>query len=520
METVKHFSINIPLGAVIGIIAVVFFSGAFLYLLATFLHSWIKNGFSEGIKTLEENAAKVGKLIAAPFAILYMIVGALLEKMPFKNAGEFFAWFAAADLEVWRDMPSPVRKKRTAFGILIFITLAVTSFLAGKVWGEIFGSFGAGVFIGCLWFAMMWALDRTIISLLDNQTGKSSMIIVFTRLMMIFAISYINTTFIAMEIYHTAIANQIVMDKKTEFKHFNDSMSVVKTNIQTERDQLTADVNTANDGYGAWLAGEQKKIDDKRASLADHYQEFIGETAGRSGSHLKGWGDAARADTTVMGIETREIAAMVAALDSTKNQGSQYMALQDAKADLEKRDPELVAQLDSAGAFLAQKQLEIDDRKQDGYGERTDAMWKQAAKRPFSFFMVFMMFFTFEAIAVLTKVVSGEDNYNQELALRKRKHAAEHQYQASIEMQSKSNDYTNTMNTLINTGLTNEISANALRKAAQDQLHNGNVDRIKQTQKQIAEIDALVTPIADKNQRETVKKSLVQKLMSTFGVLN
>ena len=519
-----YFLNRVPMGQVIGVIAIAIATISILYILSTFVYSWAKDGFSAGIKTLEESAIKVGKYLFSPFALIYAVFEYLIEvlvtffsKMPFKNGGEFFAWFAAADLEVWREMPSPVRKKRTGFGIMMFAAILVTSFLAGRVWGEIFNSTTAGIVIGCMWFVLMWALDRGIISFMDNENGNSRWIMVGTRIIMIISIAYINTTFIAMEIYHTAIANQIQMDKKAEFKHFNDSISVVKDGLQKERDQLVANVNSATTNYGAWLATEQQKIDDKRASLANHYNEFIGETAGRSGSHLKGWGDAARADTTVMGIEKRELAAMMARLDSIKEQGAPYISLQDARANLTKRDQELVAQIDSAGAFLAQKQLEINDRKQDGYGERTDAMWKQAAKRPFSFFMVFMMFFTLEAIAVLSKVISGSDNYDKELMLRKQKHAAEKQYQTAVKMQSDLNDYSQTMDNLVAAGLEQEISANARKKAVMDTLHVGNLDRIRQVQKQLAEIDALITPIADKTQREMVKRTLVQKLFNSFS---
>lgn len=520
-----------PVGAAIvmaaEIITVAVIAMAVLYLIFTFVHSWFKNGsFGAAVTTFEENVVKVGKVFAAPFVAVVFVFAALAEafralmdKLPFKDAGEFFAWFAGADLEVWRKMPSPVRKKRTGFGIAMFLALVVTSFLAGRVWGDIFHSTAAGILIGFMWFVLMWGIDRLIIVFMDNENGNKRYAMAALRFVMIIAIAYINTTFVTMEIYSTAIANNIMADKKAELKLVNDSVAVVKASIQNERDQLTDDVTSTTAAHESELAAEQAKVDEQRSLWRTHQDQFMAEVAGdvRTGtSGKKGWGDAARAMKKIADEDSLQLIMMTARLDTIKTHLGSYILLQNAKAKLEKRDPELVAQLDSVTSFVHQKEQEVMNRQQDGYGERTDAMWKEAGKRPFSFGMVMALFFTLESIAIVGKLIGRSDNYDKQLALIKQKHAADHQYAAEVALQQAANDHANTMGALYQQSVSGQAAQAATLKAQMATMSAANVELIKEVKNNLDAINAATAGMSPED-ANTVRKSMKREFFQKIG---
>jgi hypothetical protein len=397
----------------------------------------------------------------------------------------------------------------------MFAVLIVTSILAGRVWGEIFNSFFAGVIATTLWFCLMTTIDMSIIIFMDNNAKNWKM--VAARLAVVLCVSYVNTTYIAIEMYHGAIVNNIIAMKTREVQHTADSVKVVNDGYQTERDQLNADVATARTNYNNWEAAEQAKIDAKRASLAQHYKDFMDETAGRSGSHLKGWGDAARADTTVMGIETREIAKMVADLDSAKAGSSMNVTLDAAKEKQVKRDTELVALINKNDAWLKVEQTKILDRKQDSYPELYDAMWMEARKRPFNFFMVFMLFFAIESMAVLMKLMGGKDNYDAELQLSKEKYAAENHWAQQLALQTGSNNHNSAMNGLIQDGAENQASHTWAMKSKMDAITSANIELAKKINEHLTAIENELASVPE-GARASLREKLEKEYFASLGV--
>lgn len=382
----------------------------------------------------------------------------------FANMAEFFAWFAGADLEIWRVMPSPVRKKRTTFGMLVFFSVAVSALLAGDTWGDIFHSTGAGVFIGIVWFQIIWSLDRAVIVYMDNNTGNRA--VVAGRFAIIFAVAFINTTFIAMKIFNTEINTFIAAKKDAQRGMVTDSIANVKNGYQMERDAEYASLTAVNQKYVDATAAGQKAIDDQRAIIKARRDELIGEVEGNVGSGKKGYGDAAKTKQAMLAEDEATLQTLIARYDETKQNSPEWLALQDAKVKYAKRDAQLLADIAKADAFLAGRTETITNSAQDGYADRSQALWGVAKGNKLLMFMVFVFFFTFESMSVLMKIMGGTDNYDEALRLIKLEHSVNEQQLKAETLQGTTNGYESRMNGLLVTAIDQKKDhANAVQQA-------------------------------------------------------
>ena len=514
------FSLNMPIWAVISLALAAYVVGTILYLVTTFFHSWwTTRSFTEAVDTLGKNAVKAVKGLFLPLILLGAIfsgVGRALNELfierPWRNLAEFFAWCAGADLEILRRINSSERKSKTAMGMVIFFTIATTSALAGNSWGNIFHSLPVGVGISCIWFVLFLSLDRTVLKWMDKNSGWK---VAAARLIMILGVGYLNTLFVSMEMYHDEIMVQIQEDKMHEIAAVSDSITTVTKNFQKERDQLQANSDQAGTNYMAWAAAEQSKIDAQRALWVQHQNQFIGEVAGNIGSGKKGWGDAAKADEVVAKTDSIVLAQMIAKFDAEKEASPAWKAKVDAENVQKRRDPELLADITKNKDYLQGRSDLVTNRKQDGFGHRVDAMWKQAGKRPFTFFMTFVFFLMLESMPVLMKLMSTKGNYDFELALADKEYAAEQQYQRSIQLASKQQGYEATMENMRINSLREQTNRTAVINGLQDELNRQKLLGIDTLQKHLAEIESRVQVLPEE-QREQVREVFTKKALQEF----
>lgn len=514
------FSLNMPIWAVISVALAAYVVGSILYLVTTFIHSWwTTKSFTEAVDTLGKNAVKTVKGLFLPLILLGAIfrgVGNALSELfierPWRNIAEFFAWCAGADLEILRRINSSERKSKTAMGMVIFFTIATTSALAGNSWGNIFHSLPVGIGISCIWFVLFLSLDRTVLKWMDKNSGWK---VAAARLIMILGVGYLNTLFVSMEMYHDEIMAQIQEDKTHEIAAVSDSITIVTKNFQKERDQLQTNIDQANANYLAWASAEQSKIDAQRALWVEHQNQFIGEVAGNVGSGKKGWGDAAKADQLVAQTDSVVLAQMIAKFDTEKEASPAYQAKVAAENVQKRRDPELLADITKNQDYLKGRSDLVTNRKQDGFGHRVDAMWKQAGKRPFTFFMTFVFFLMLESMPVLMKLMSVKGNYDFELALADKEYAAEQHYQRSIQLASKQYGYEKTIEEMRVNHLREKANRGAVMNGLQDQANQQTLASIDNLQKHLAEIDLRVQSLPE-TEREQVREVFTKKALQDF----
>jgi hypothetical protein len=505
-----NFKLDMPFWAVITLILIAYTVGAVLYLITTFFHAWYTKGsFLEAVDVLGTNAVKAVKGIFLPFVLIGALfksfvsaINELLIERPWRNLGEFFAWCAGADLEIFRRVNSSERKSKTAMGMVIFFTIATTSALAGNSWGNIFHSLPVGVGISCIWFVLFLSLDRTVLKWMDKNSGWK---VAVARLVMILGIGYLNTLFVSMEMYHDEIMAQIQEDKMREIAGVSDSISTVTRAFQRERDQLQTNIDLANSNYLTWASGEQAKIDAQRAIWLGHQERIVEEVAGNVGSGKNGWGDAAKAAFSIAQIDSATLVAMMAKFDTENQNSPQYQAKVSAENVLKRRDPELLADITKNQDFLKGRSDLVTGRKQDGFGHRVDAMWTQAGKRPFTFFMTFMFFLMLESMPVLMKLMSTKGNYDFELALADKEFHAEQQYQRSIQLMTKQHDYEQTMEQKVNDHLQEQVRRKMTLNELRELVNQQTIVAFVILQKHLAEIEVKSQVLPEDQRKKTIE---------------
>ncbi len=468
--------------------------------------------------TLNLNPKKpinVGGKVASFFSAIGGILSSMIPNkgVRFESFADFFAWFAGADLEVWRTMPSPVRKKRTGFGMLVFAVIAASAFLAGRTWGDIFHSQTAGIVIGIGWFFLIWALDRAVIVFMDNDHSNKRAV-VLARFAMIFCIAFVNTTFIAMETFSTEIATQIRKNKDNQKALVADSITNVKNNLQKQRDAEFATMTSFSDAYTTATGTQQQLIDSQRATIAARRNELIGEVQGNIGSGKKGYGDAAKTKQAMLEQDEATLATMIARFDETKTSSPEYLALQDAKAKYQRREEQLVAEIAKADAFMASQTETITDSKQDGYADRSQAMWLVAKDNKILFFFFFLFFLTLESMAVLMKLMSGKDNYDEAVRLIKNEHAVMNQQAKALDLQTKTNSYQINMAGLIENSIGTQVTHANKVKSSLISLYNSSYDKLQLAQQHLNAMEAL--EFDDPEVGKAVKDQLKQQYISQF----
>lgn len=349
---------------------------------------------------------------------------------------------------------------------------------------------------------------------MDKNSGWK---VVAARLIMIVGIGYLNTLFVSIEMYHTEIMAQIQENKDQKIASISDSITAVTNEYQSQRDQLQSDVDKANRSYLAWSADEQSKIDAQRTKWVEHQEQFMGEVAGHAGSHLKGWGDAAKADYVIIQDDSTTLQQMIAKFDADRSTAPVYLALVDAKNVLAKRDPELLSDIEKNRSYLDTRKVQVQDLKQDGFGDRVDAMWAQAGKRPFTFAMTFLFFLMLEAMPVLMKMMSVKGTYEEELRLHAEEFAVERMHQRNINVQTANNKFDSDMNSLIKTGLENKAIHNESISDSIKRIYTSNASRAADYQKHLEDIDTQVSVITDPDQRKAMREILVTKLATTYA---
>jgi hypothetical protein len=513
-------SADIPFWAVITLGLLAFVVISIFYLVVSFIYTWIKSDYKTAKAEFEENTTKVLMAFFAPFIVVVNFFKAFFEALdelfierPWKNLAEFFAWCAGADLEAFRLVDSTARKEKTAIGATMVIIIAITSALAGNSWGNIFHSLPIGCAIGLVWFIMILSLDRTVLKWMDKNSGWK---VVAARLVMVVAVGYLNTLFVSIEIYHDEIMAQIQEDKQNEINGISDSVSVVNKKYQTERDQLQVTVDDAHKAYLGWAAEEQGKIDAQRTLWTEHNNQFIGEVAGNIGSGKRGWGDAAKAAYAIAQTDSITLAAMIAKFDADKETSPAYIAYTDAQKVQAKRDAELVTEINKNNDYLNQRTDGVHARKQDGFGHRVDAMWKQAGKRPFTFFMTFMFFLSLESMPVLLKAMSNKGNYETEIRLRTEEFATEKQHQRSVAMLTKQYGYSKTIDDITINHLRESANRLGVMNGLRQTAHDQRIQGLDALNKQLAEIEARLSSLPEE-QREEIKQTFYKKVFAEFA---
>lgn len=180
-------------------------------------------------------------------------------KKPFRKIHQLFLWSSGADLEILNQVPTD-KNKYFGIGGTILFTALMASFAGGYAFFTAFKSPLLSVFFGIFWGALIFNLDRYIVSTFGVGDGKKSisrqeLIEVAPRLVMAIILGFVISTPLELKLFEKEINAEI----STQISITNNRIiesgenDPVITRLRTEREELRGNI-----------ANRSKIIEDKR----------------------------------------------------------------------------------------------------------------------------------------------------------------------------------------------------------------------------------------------------------------
>jgi hypothetical protein len=206
-----------------------------------------------------------------------------LIKYPFQKLYKFFLWSSGADLEVLKKSPTDVNKYFGIGGTIIFTSL-MASFAGGYAFFTAFKNPILSVFFGIFWGALIFNLDRYIVSTFGVGDGKKTiskqeLIEAAPRLVMAMLLGFVIATPLELKLFereiNAEISTQIAITYNTIIK--SGENDPILTRLKKERKDLNTNIGNRN-----------KLIEDKRTfweiANKDKNDEWnLGKFSGKKG---------------------------------------------------------------------------------------------------------------------------------------------------------------------------------------------------------------------------------------------
>lgn len=180
-------------------------------------------------------------------------------KKPFRKIHQLFLWSSGADLEILNQVPTDQNKYFGIGGTILFTAL-MASFAGGYAFFTAFKSSLLSVFFGIFWGALIFNLDRYIVSTFGVGDGKKSIsrqeiIEAAPRLVMAILLGFVISTPLELKLFEKEINAEI----STQISITNNRIiesgenDPVLSRLRTEREELRENI-----------ANRSKIIEDKR----------------------------------------------------------------------------------------------------------------------------------------------------------------------------------------------------------------------------------------------------------------
>lgn len=182
-------------------------------------------------------------------------------KYPFQKLYKFFLWSSGADLEILKKAETDANKYFGIGGTIIFTSL-MASFAGGYAFFTAFKNPILSVFFGLFWGALIFNLDRYIVSTFGVGDGKRTiskqeLIEAAPRLLMAMLLGFVIATPLELKLFekeiNAEISTQIAIVNSTIIKS-GENDPVLKR-LKDERKELLTNISNRN-----------KIIEDKRSS--------------------------------------------------------------------------------------------------------------------------------------------------------------------------------------------------------------------------------------------------------------
>jgi len=210
-----------------------------------------------------------------------------LIKYPFQKLYKFFLWSSGADLDILKQAPTDQNKYFGIGGTIVFTAL-MASFAGGYAIFTTFNSVPTAIFFGLFWGALIFNLDRYIVSTFGVGDGKRTiskqeLIEAAPRLLMAIVLGFIIATPLELKLFEKSINEQIEQNVRVERQK-------LKSEASAENDPLVVNWTTRIDKLEKDNNNYQNVIDSKLKTYntTDQDQQDEWNTGKFSGKPGKG----------------------------------------------------------------------------------------------------------------------------------------------------------------------------------------------------------------------------------------
>jgi len=396
----------------------------------------------------------------------------------------------------------------------MLVVAVMSAVFAARMWGDIFNSIVAEILVFFLWFNLIWAMERSIIIFFDNGNGK--WVIATVRLVIVFFISFVNTSFAGIMVFDSEIKEVLVETRTANQKHVKSQEDDAVSLIQAKRDVLSGNVSDAENKYNKIISAQEARIDDQRKKLKESSDRLAGEIAGSVGSHVPGFAKAAQAAKEIMDADKKLLDEMISRLENQRTTCPEYSSLEIAKAKLAREDPPLLAQIEKTRKSFSEKASIVEVLKNDGYSDRYLALWGVAKKTPLLIISFFFLFFVIEALPIIMKLMANKDNYDEILNALKAEKSAEIAQNSELTMLQNMKKHNEAINPLREESLRTQLIADATIAELQTKLDDQKIARIQAVDTFLRKINTSSTSF-DPETVKQIKKQIQSKLMASLN---
>ncbi|TXF90616.1 DUF4407 domain-containing protein [Neolewinella aurantiaca] len=342
----------------------------------------------------------------------------------------FFLFCSGADLSILAQVPSD-ENKYLGIGATIFFTGVLAFVSAGYALYTIFDSVALSLLFGVGWGAMIFNLDRYIVSSMKSRGGFfGKFMVALPRLAMAVLLALVISKPLELKIFEKEINAELIVMEQETFKTQEDRLSARFTGRLAETESA--------------ISGLQAEIDAKTKARDAAAAAALAEADGSGGSGVRNMGPIYRAKMAAAEQAQNELDATLAALQ-----------------------PQIDAQRAQANTLRSEMAEEASGLERGAYGgiaariDALDRLGQESEAILWASLFVTLLFVAIETAPIFTKLISPASPYDHLL------HEHEHVYEMATKesVNTRANDVKNRLRIHAEVGVHQTTADIAAKKA-------------------------------------------------------
>ncbi len=202
----------------------------------------------------------------------------------FRSIYNIFLWSSGADVEILNKVPTEKSKYFGIGGTIVFTAL-MASFAGGYAFFTAFKDHTLSVFFGIFWGALIFNLDRFIVSTFGVGDGKKTisrqeLVEAAPRLVMAIILGFVISTPLELKIFESEIQTKVERLKIEKSMELSNSDTLSNNNLAKKEQRLTEIENKINDlrkNKQQLMVNSVAFLDDRKKELKSDLQQKDGE---------------------------------------------------------------------------------------------------------------------------------------------------------------------------------------------------------------------------------------------------